>query len=117
MPRHASKLFGSRGCLEGTANPRGLIHGAQVRAPLGDLSCPGRSRSEHGQEAGSPAWSASCGAEDRARARASYPRRWREGLVTDYWNPPTSRIQHTRQRVFAVVVAFVLAAVLALAGW
>jgi len=36
--------------------------------------------------------------------------------MTDYWNPPTSERQHARQRVLAVIVAFILAAMLA-QGW
>jgi hypothetical protein len=35
----------------------------------------------------------------------------------DYWNPPVTPGQHARQRIVAVVVAVVLAALLAYAGW
>jgi hypothetical protein len=38
-------------------------------------------------------------------------------LTTNYWNPPTSAHQHDRQRVLTLVLAFILAAVLAQAGW
>jgi hypothetical protein len=72
------------------------IHGADrlmpaqaMRAPLGNLSCPYSRR-------------------DAAR---------RDPWTTDYWNPPTTRRQHVRQRIVAVVVALVLAALLAHAGW
>jgi len=50
--------------------------------------------------------------------KSGEPARWnRAGLTTDFWNPPTSERQHGHQRILAVVVAFVLAAVLAHAGW
>jgi hypothetical protein len=42
---------------------------------------------------------------------------WCDALSTDYWNPPTSESQHARQRILTVIVAFVLAAILAQAGW
>ena len=38
-------------------------------------------------------------------------------VSADYWNPPTSESQHARQRILTVIVAFVLAAILAQAGW
>jgi hypothetical protein len=36
---------------------------------------------------------------------------------TDYWNPPTTPSQHAPQRILALIVAIVLAALLAPAGW
>jgi hypothetical protein len=37
--------------------------------------------------------------------------------TADYWNPPTSEGQHAQQRILAVILGFVLAAILAHAGW
>jgi hypothetical protein len=59
-----------------------------MRAPLGNLSCPYSRR-------------------DAAR---------RDPRPMDYWNPPVTPGQHARQRIVAVVVAVVLAALLAYAG-
>lgn len=60
-----------------------------MRAPLGNLSCAYSQR-------------------DAAR---------RDPWPMDYWNPPVTRSQHARQRILAVIVALVLAALLAHAGW
>jgi hypothetical protein len=49
--------------------------------------------------------------------KAANPWHWCDTLTTDYWNPPTSESQHARQRILAVIVAFILAAILAQAGW
>ena len=57
------------------------------------------------------------GVRSRCRTKAADPRHWCDALTTDYWNPPTSESQHARQRILAVIVAFVLAAILAQAGW
>jgi len=108
-----------------------LIPGVATRTPLGGLSCPYSSRhvavppdedpSLHDpfrpigaqgvreDRAGESCADARCGDAD--------PWSWRDSLTTDYWNPPTSESQHTRQRIFAVIVAFILAAILAQAGW
>jgi hypothetical protein len=57
------------------------------------------------------------GARNRCRANAADSWHWCDSLTTDYWNPPTSESQHARQRILAVIVAFILAAILAQAGW
>jgi hypothetical protein len=54
---------------------------------------------------------------NQCRAEAVDPRSWCDALSTDYRNPPTSESQHARQRILTVIVAFVLAAILAQAGW
>jgi hypothetical protein len=53
----------------------------------------------------------------KGRTEAADPWHCRDVLTTDYWNPPTSQRQHARQRILALIVAFVLAAILAQAGW
>jgi hypothetical protein len=81
--------------------PRHLhkLHGADslfparaTRAPMGGLSCP-------------------------YSHLDAVPGRGRDFLATDYCKPPTSESQHARQRVLAVILAFILAAILAQAGW
>jgi hypothetical protein len=57
------------------------------------------------------------GASSQGSPEAAGPWHWCDSLATDYWNPPTSASQHARQRILAVIVAFVLAAILAQAGW
>jgi hypothetical protein len=52
---------------------------------------------------------------NRIRTEAADP--WCNALTTDSWNPPTSESQHARQRILAVIVAFILAGILAQAGW
>jgi hypothetical protein len=46
-----------------------------------------------------------------ARCGDADPWHWRGSLTTDYWNAPTSESRHARQRILAVIVAFILAAV------
>jgi hypothetical protein len=108
--------------------PHEFVPGAATKASLGALSCPfGRrdvvAQADHGpgsrhavrpietQDAGPDGRSSDACAKDRhGRAHPRF-------LTTDYWNPPTSANQRARQRILAVIVAFVLAAVLAQAGW
>jgi len=48
---------------------------------------------------------------------AADTRHWGDVLMADYWHPPTSESQPARQRILAVIAAFLLAAILAHAGW
>ena len=94
-----------------------------MRAPLSGLSCPYSSRDVAGRECVPPQVHASLrsfGSIERrpqVRTGAADPWHCRDVLTTDYWNPPTSQGQHARQRILAVIVAFVLVAILAQAGW
>jgi hypothetical protein len=105
--------------------PRGhdLIPGVAARAPLGGLSCPYCSRDLAGPADEDPRFHdafRAVGTRDAKREDRcgdADPRHWCDALTTDYWNPPTSESQHARQRILAVIVAFVLAAILAQAGW
>ena len=96
------------------SGPHLPITGADFKASLGDLSCPCGGRNRDGEPA--PRWSAS---EDRGAARTrgarahGLPHRYRP-LAADYWHPPASARQRAQQRVLAVLVAFVLVALL---GW
>jgi hypothetical protein len=109
-----------------------LIPDLATRAPLGDLSCPYSSRDVAGPADEDPRChdafravgtrdarpedrsSASCA--DRRGGHAD-PWHWRGFLLADYWSPPTSESQYARQRILAVIVAFILATLLAQAGW
>ena len=90
-----------------------------TRMPLGALSCAYSHRDAARRQAEDPqphqrfrSFGRNCrGASRGARAADRDP--W----STDYWNPPTTESQDTRQRIFAVTVAFILAAILAYAGW
>ena len=92
-----------------------LIPGMAAAAPLEGLSCPhssravGRRDTRRQDRISDSCADAQCGDAD--------PWHWRASLTTDYWNPPTSESQHARQRILAVAVAFILAAILAQAGW
>jgi hypothetical protein len=54
---------------------------------------------------------------NQCSTKATEPERWRDFLTTDYWNPPTSESEHARQRILALILAFILVAVLTQAGW
>ena len=103
-----------------------VLSSGVLRAPLAGLSCPYSKRDVNGpadvysgfhdafgalgtQDASSP--------HANARSGDAAPWRWRDSVTTNYWNPPTSERQHARQRILAVIVAFVLAAILAQARW
>ena len=94
-----------------------------MRAPLRGLSCPYSSRDVVGgqcappQVHGHPRSFESIERRPKGRTKAADPWHCRDVLATDYWHPPTSQRQHARQRILAVIVAFVLAAILAQAGW
>ena len=122
MPRILSKI------------PRAhdLVSGVATRAPLGGLSCPYSSREVAGPADEAPKFDDAFRAvgpqgvrrEDRttdaradARCGDADPWHWCDSVTTDYWNPPTSESQHARQRILAVIVAFILAVILAQAGW
>jgi hypothetical protein len=121
MPRILNKIPGAHALMPGVA----------TRAPLKRLSWPYSSRAvavsadEHlrcrdaFRSLGTrDARREDRGSDSRSDARCGDdPWHWRESLTTDYWNPPTSESQHARQRILAVVVAFILAAILAQAGW
>ena len=109
-----------------------LLPGAVTRAPLGSLSCPYSRRdalNQAGPGPGShhafrPVGTRAATRDDRdsyacanARPHRASPWHWCASLRTHCWNPPMSERQHARQRVLAVIVAFVLAAILAQAGW
>jgi hypothetical protein len=111
MPRNLCRAPGSHDYLPASA----------TRAPLRALSCPYSSR----DLAEPPEVHRSFrsfgpierGVRKRCRTEAADPRNWCDALSTDYWNPPASASQHARQRILAVIVAFVLAAILAQVGW
>jgi hypothetical protein len=90
-----------------------------VRAPLRGLSCPYSSRAvvrpkcAPPQVHGYPRPFESIERRPKGRAEAADSWHYRDVLMTDYWTPPTSPSQHARQRILAVIVAFVLAAILA----
>jgi hypothetical protein len=102
-----------------------LLPARATRAPLAALSCTYSGRDVVGRQYEPPQLHRSFRsfgphdreARNRCSTRAADPWHGCDSLTTDYWNPPTSESQHTRQRIFAVIVAFILAAVLAHAGW
>ena len=109
-----------------------LIPGGATTAPIGRLSCPYSSQDVAGPADEDPrchdGWRTVATRDARpegrsndlwAQARCGDADRWHwcGSLATDYWNPPTSESQRAQQRILAVIVAFVLAAVLAQAGW
>jgi hypothetical protein len=108
-----------------------LVPGTATRAPLGGLSCPYSSGVVAGQadqgprshHAFRPVGTQDARLEDGSGDACANARRghadswhWCASLTTDYWNPPTSESQHARQRILAVIVAFILTAILAQAG-
>jgi hypothetical protein len=115
MPRH----------LYQTPGAHTIIPAGATRAPLRALSCPYGSRGVVGRQDEEPKLHTTFrsfgpddrGARNQGSPEAAEPWHWCDSLATDYWNPPTSASQHARQRILAVIVAFVLAAILAQAGW
>jgi hypothetical protein len=109
------------GHLYRTPGTHELGPGSATRAPLRALSCTYTSR----DLAEPPEVHRSFrsfgpidrGAPSRSRTRGADPQNRCDPLTTDYSNPPTSEGDHARQRILAVIVAFVLAAILAQAGW
>jgi hypothetical protein len=111
MPRHLYRAPGNHDFVPASA----------TRAPLRALSCTYSSRDlpeppevHRSFRSFGPI---ERGARSRCSTKAADPRGWCDALSTDYWNPPTSESQHARQRILTVIVAFVLAAILAQAGW
>jgi hypothetical protein len=106
---------------------RDLIPGPATKAPLGRLSCPYGSRdpaAEADEDPRRAIGTQGAGRQDRtsdspadAPCGHAEPWDWRDSLTTDFWSPPTSESRRARQRILAVIVAFVLAAILAQAGW
>ena len=115
MPRH---LYRTPGTHE-------LVPASATRAPLRALSCRYSSQDMVGRQPEPPQVHRGFqsfgpnepGARNRCRTKAADPRNWCDSLTTDYWNPPTSESQPARQRILTMIVAFVLAAILAQAGW
>jgi hypothetical protein len=108
MPRHLYQAPGTHDFVSASA----------TRAPLRALSCPYSSRAlAEPPEVHRSFRSFGPIERNRCRAEVADPRSWCDALSTDYWNPPTSESQHTRQRFLTVIVAFVLAVILAQAGW
>jgi hypothetical protein len=103
----------------------GLILARATRAPLGALSCPySRRDAARGlyeelqlHRSFRSLGPTDRGARNQCSTRAVDSGRWRDVLTTDYWRPPATENQHLRQRVVAVIIAFVLAVILAQAGW
>jgi hypothetical protein len=111
MPRHLYQVPGKHDFVPPSA----------TRAPLRALSCPYSSRDlaeplevHRSFRSFGPI---ERGARQRCRTVAADPGNWGVALTTDCWNPPRSEGQHARQRILAVIVAFVLAAILAQVGW
>jgi hypothetical protein len=115
MPLHLNKTPGAHE----------LIPASATRASLGALSCPDSSRDAFGRQDEKPRLHRnfrSFGPHDRGAmyrccTKAVDHWHWCDSLTTNYWNPPASESHHARQRIFAVIVAFILAAVLTHAGW
>lgn len=102
-----------------------VLSGAAMRAPLRGLSCSHRDRDVAGRQPEQPRHHGSVRSFGRDEGEGSWPCStedadlWPRGhsLAADYWNPPTTGRQRARQRILAVIVAFLLAAVLAHVGW
>ncbi len=102
-----------------------VLSGAAMRAPLRDLSCPYNDRDVVGHQPEQLLHYGSVRSFARNEREAS--RRCSGGdadlstrchsLAAGYWNPPTTGRQQARQRILAVIVAFMLAAALAHVGW
>jgi hypothetical protein len=102
---------------------RTLIPARATRAPMGKLSCPYSDR----DVVGGPHQSLclhrrfrSFGPNPEAGRRSDQsgdPGRWSDLLTTDCCSPPRNERRHARRRILAVILAFLLAAVLAQAGW
>jgi hypothetical protein len=115
MPRHLYRTLGDHE----------LIPASATRTPLRALSCPYSSQDVVGRQCEPPQFHRSFrsfgpndrGAGNRCRAKAADPWHWCDSLTAHYWKPPTSESQHARQRILAVIVAFILAGILAQAGW
>ena len=111
--------------LHKTPGVHELLPGRATRTPLGALSCPyshwdvtGRQHEESQLHRRFRSFGPNDrAARNRCSTGAADPWHWCDSLTTDYWNPPTSESQHTRQCIFAVIVAFILAVILAQAGW
>ena len=96
-----------------------VIPARATRTALGALSCPYSHRDAARRQAEEPQLHRcfrSFGLNRRGASRGARAAD-RDPWSTDDRNAPTSESQHTRQRIFAVIVAVMLAALLAYAGW
>lgn len=108
-------------CFYETQGVHDMIPVWATRTPLDALSCPYSHRDAARRQAEGPQLHRrfrSFGPnEPGARGGCGASAADRDPWSTDYWNPPATRSQHARQRILALIVAVMLAALLAHVGW